>query len=43
MKALAVLAEKNKSAPFSLHNTDIAQKLFGILNFIAEELLTKPK
>lgn len=24
-------------------NTDIAQKLFGILNFIAEELLTKPK
>lgn len=24
-------------------NTDVAQKLFGILNFIAEELLTKPK
>lgn len=24
-------------------NTEIAQKLFGILNFIAEELITKPK
>lgn len=24
-------------------NTEVAQKLFGILNFIAEELLTKPK
>ncbi|MFM2476405.1 DUF4145 domain-containing protein [Celerinatantimonas sp. MCCC 1A17872] len=24
-------------------NADIAQKLFGILNFIAEELITKPK
>tara|TARA_R110002033_G_scaffold171136_1_gene216238 strand:+ start:1391 stop:2128 length:738 start_codon:yes stop_codon:yes gene_type:complete len=24
-------------------NADVAQKLFGILNFIAEELLTKPK
>lgn len=24
-------------------NTEVAQKLFGILNFIAEELITKPK
>lgn len=24
-------------------NTEIAQKLFGILNFITEELITKPK
>ena len=24
-------------------NSEIAQKLFGILNFIAEELITKPK
>jgi hypothetical protein len=24
-------------------NTEIARKLFGILNFIAEELISKPK
>ncbi len=25
------------------NNTEVAQKLFGILNFIVEELITKPK